>query len=245
MRVRGERECRECGHRWSYFETGAVECPACGSLRSVGRDDRRQHTDGPVDLDLTSARETADGDLHGALEDARDRCREYVRRRGFVNAGDLRDLDDTYLAAAELAHAADTVGRGMRREASDEERIYLLGLLSGADAGERPDASDVPESIRSARGLAVANAVREYRRELREWLSARDEADRARQVPAVRSALDRIDGVVGRHRALQGDVSPAASGQLVAAAREVARALRDGDEDALTTARERLDELAA
>ncbi|PSQ39391.1 hypothetical protein BRD13_03000 [Halobacteriales archaeon SW_5_70_135] len=245
MRVRGERECRDCGRQWSYFETGAVECPACGSLRSVGRDERRQHTDAPVDLDLTAARETAATDLRAALADARERCRAYVRRRGFVDAGHLRDLDDVYLAAAELAHAADAVDRGLRPEVSDAERIYLLGLLSGADAGDRPDVADVPASLRSARGLAVANAVRDYRRELRDWLAARDEDDQAREVPAVRGALDRTDGVVDRHRALQGDVPPAESDTLVAAVRDLAHALRDGDENALVTARDRLDGLTA
>ncbi len=245
MRVRGERECTDCGHRWSYYETGAVECPSCGSLRSVGRDRRRQHTDAPVELDLTAARETADDDLLDGLAAAKETCREYVRRRGFVNAGALRDLDDTYLAAAELRHAADLVDRTLVAAVEDEEEIYLLGLLGGADEGERPDSGQVPASLRAARGLAYADAVRDYRRELRDWLAERDADDEARTVPAVRGALDGIDGVVSRHRALQGDVPPADAETLVAAVRDVARSLRDGDETALAAARDRVERLTS
>ena len=41
MKVRGRRECEACGARWSYFDTGEVTCPDCGSLHSVGLDDER------------------------------------------------------------------------------------------------------------------------------------------------------------------------------------------------------------
>ncbi len=243
MRVRGERECQDCGHRWSYFETGAVECPACGSLRSVGVDERRQHTDAAVDLELTAARERAETDLPAALDAAAEECREYVRRRGFVRGGELRDLDDTYLAAAELVHAADLADRGMHADLDDAERIYLLALLQGADTGERPEPEGVPESLRAARGLAYADCVEDYRGELRDWLDDRGESDDAREVPAVRVALDGIEGLVTRTQALQGDVPPGEVEALVAAVREVARALRDGDETALATARDRVERL--
>lgn len=243
MRVRGERECQDCGHRWSYFETGVVECPSCGSLRSVGTDQRRQHTDDAVELDLTDARVRADEDLLDGLADAREACRDYVRRRGFVSAGTLLDLDDTYLAAAELAHAAAFADRSLVTDLSDDEELYLLALLSGADAGDRPGPDRVPETLRAARGLAYADAVRDYRRELRAWLAERGEDEEAREVPAVRGTLDGIDGVLTRHRALQGDVDPEDAERLVAAVRDVARALRDGDESALATARERVEGL--
>jgi len=38
MKIRGDRECKSCGTRWSYYETGSIECPACGSVHSVGVD---------------------------------------------------------------------------------------------------------------------------------------------------------------------------------------------------------------
>jgi|APHM01.1.fsa_nt_gi hypothetical protein len=243
MRVRGERECQDCEHRWSYFETGAVECPECGSLRSVGVKERRQHTDGPAELDLTTARERAQTDLLEALDAAADDCRAYVRRRGFVNGGTLRDLDDTYLATAELVQAADLAGRGLRTDLSDDERIYLLGLLRGADTGERPAPDRVPESLQAARGLAYADCVETYRGELRDWLAARDEAEDAREVPAVRAALDGIENVLTRTQALQGDVPAGDAESLVAATRGLATALRDGDEEALATARDQVERL--
>jgi DNA-directed RNA polymerase subunit RPC12/RpoP len=31
MKIRGERECTDCGTRWSYYDTASVECPQCGS----------------------------------------------------------------------------------------------------------------------------------------------------------------------------------------------------------------------
>jgi uncharacterized Zn finger protein (UPF0148 family) len=254
MRVRGDRECTECGRRWSYYDTGSVECPACGSLRSVGVDERRLHTDSPVDLELSPARERlASDDLRQVAGDAAERAREYVRARGFVRGGDLLDLDDRYLAAAELA----AVGADLRRASAvdDDERGYLLALLradlddgdegAGGDGrdsaptvdGVRPAPAAVPDRLRAARGLAYATAVRDYRRELRDWL---DDHDRTHQ--SLRSALDRLDGHVARVRALEGDVDPAVAERLVAAVRDLARAVR-GDETALVTAGERLDAL--
>jgi uncharacterized Zn finger protein (UPF0148 family) len=95
MKIRGERECTECGTQWSYYETGSVGCPACGSLRSVGLDDRTEHTDLSVEFDLAPIRNEIDDVSTDVLADrAREHANEYVRRRGFINAGDLRELDD-------------------------------------------------------------------------------------------------------------------------------------------------------
>ncbi len=55
-----ERECTECGTRWSYYETGSIGCPACGSLHSVGLDERTEHTDLRVEFDLTPVRADID-----------------------------------------------------------------------------------------------------------------------------------------------------------------------------------------
>lgn len=243
MRIRGRRECQGCGTQWSYYETGSIECPECGSVHSVGVDDeRKRHTDAPAELDLTPIRERVDREpLAAVTEDAKERCRDYLRRRGFIRAGDLLDLDDHYLAAAELSHVADIVGRSF--DPTEREELYLLELLRGADDGERSDPDEVPDSLRAARGLACANAVRDYRRELREWLDDRDDDDRARQVPAVRESLSLVDGHVRRIRALEGDVRPRTAAALVEATRELATALRDGDEDAMAAARDRLDRI--
>ncbi len=239
MRIRGERECKDCGSRWTYYETGSVTCPECGSLYSVGVDDERtRHTDGAVDLDLSDLRDRLDVEpLHRVTDDAKAECREYVRSRGFIRAGDLVDLDDGYLAAAELLHAADVVGR--RFDPDEREQLYLLELLRGADRGERPVVDAVPASMRGARGLAYAGAVDEYRRQVRTWLDDRD-GDPA---PAAREALGALDDHVRRVEALDGDVDPDTVERLVTAARDLADGLRDGDETALARASDRLERL--
>ncbi|WP_436343504.1 DUF7117 family protein [Natronorubrum sp. FCH18a] len=235
MKIRGERECTECGTRWSYYETGSVGCPACGSLRSVGVDDRTEHTDMPVAFDLTGVRNAIDEVSNDDLADrAREECREYIRRRGFVNAGTLRDLDDTYLAAAELLHVADVVARDMRLE--EREELYFLSLLRDADSGERPPADEVPRSLRAARGLAYANAVREYRRDVRTWVEGRE------LTTAERSALETLGEHVTRIRMLEGDVDPRTADRLIAATRDLVNGLR-GDEVSFSQAQDRLEGL--
>ncbi|QCS42932.1 TFIIB-type zinc ribbon-containing protein [Natrinema versiforme] len=235
MKIRGERECKACGTRWSYYETGSVGCPACGSLRSVGVDERTEHTDLQVAFDLTPVRNAIDeAATDDIAERARDRCREYVRRRGFVNAGTLRELDDTYLAATELLHVADIVAREIRLE--DREELYFLSLLRDADQGERPPVEEVPQTLRAARGLAYANAVREYRRDIRTWAEDRD------LTASERTALETLAEHVKRIRMLDGDVDPRTAERLVEATRYLADGLR-GDEVAFSQARERLDSL--
>lgn len=234
MKIRGRRECTACGHRWSYYETGEVACPDCGSLRSTGVDDRTEHTDAAVTLDLTAARDRADDDLLDAASEATEACREFVRRSGFINAGELRPLTDTYLAAAELAAVGRSLDRSLR--VSDEEELYLLSLLRGADLGERPDPGDVPDSLRAPRALAYARAVSNYRGDLRTWLEEHPD-------DAASAVLQTVAEHVRRFEALDGEVSPADSERLARAARDVGDYLREDDEGALATARRRLDDI--
>ena len=169
MEIRGQRECQDCGRQWSYYETGAVACPACGSLRSVGVDERTRHTDSPVTLDLTDHRVAVDdGAIEAVADDLKSTLRAYIRGRGFVNEGELRDLDDTYLAAHELLQAVDVYCR--LRDPGDDERWYVYDLLRGADFGERPAPDAVPARLAGARGLAYADAVTAYRRGVSAWM---------------------------------------------------------------------------
>ncbi|WP_353634060.1 TFIIB-type zinc ribbon-containing protein [Halobacterium sp. NMX12-1] len=235
MDVRGERECKSCGTRWSYYETGSVECPDCRSMRSVGVGERSTHTDGNADLDLSAAREAAaDGDLRGALDPAADACRDYCQSRGFVSGGDLLDLDDTYLAAQELRRAAVLLGDALRT--SDDAERYVLALLNGAEDGERPAPDEVPEALRAVRGLAYAAAVDHYRTDVRTYCGG--------EVPEPeRGLLERLRDHAKRVQALDGDVAPEDSERLVEATRAIADALR-GDESGVERARTRLDALA-
>lgn len=241
MEIRGNRECADCGARWSYYETGEVACPDCGSLRSVGRDDeRRLHTDAPVTLDLSAVTGSLAGrPLEETADDVRERCRRYRRQRGFVREGELLELDETYLIAGELAAAIGEYDRSLSSGAldaatDDEEQLYLLSLL-GLD---RPPADRVPSTFESTRGLAYGRAVEEYRTDVLEWLDATEATE-----PAVRSALGRLEDHRRRVEALDGAVDPATAERLVEIAREVGRYLREGDETALARARNRLDSL--
>ena len=231
MEIRGERECQSCGARWSYYETGEITCPECGSVRSVGLDDPAEHTAGTATLDLTAVRADVDDVPFRDLADrAAVEMRSYLRTAGFVHAGELQPLDDTFLAASELRRVATTLGRVMHLD--DEEELYFLALLRGADQGERPDPEEVPKTLFPERGLAVAASVDIYLSDLRRVFDDREtEVDRVlSSVTAHRKRLDALDG----------DVDPAEAERLVRTVRDLSEYLREGDETALARAMERL-----
>ena len=228
MKVRGHRECKACGSRWSYYETASVECPDCGSLRSVGVDDRTRHTNAPVEYDLTPVRGSIDEQpLEEIATDAAEQSSEYVRQRGFVDGGSLLALDETFVAATELRHVASEIARTL--QPTDAQELYFFTLLRGADEGERPDPREVPSELRPSYGLAMMAAVEAYQRDLRAYLD--DEPD-----PQARSLSGRIRDHRKRIEALDGDVDPKDADRLVHAARDLGQYLAAGDESALVTA---------
>lgn len=231
MRVRGERVCQSCGTRWSYYEVGEVTCPDCGSPVSVGVGERAAHTDTAAEFDLTAVRQAVDGaPREEVAERAADVARAYCRQRGFVRAGDLLPLGDTYLAAAELREVAGEIARAQR--ISGDVEAHYLSLLRGADAGERPAVGAVPEALRAERGRAVASSVEAYTGAVR-----RVAGDPG---PACRRTLSRLRTHRKRVDALDGDVPPRDAEGLVSAARDLGQYLRAGDEAALATAADRL-----
>ena len=237
MKIRGDRECTDCGTRWAYYETGSVECPSCGSLRSVGvEDERTLHTAGPRTLDLTPAREglEAGESLRRVAERAVELAREFTRGYGFIDAGELQPLDDRYLTAMELRHVGGELSR--TRAVDEDEEFYLLALLQG-DVGDRPDPETVPSSLSATRGLAYATAVDEYRSDLRQYLDEHPD-------PGADAVLGPLDTHCKRAQALDGDIPAADAERLVAAARALYRYLVDGDETALLAAEDRLEALA-
>lgn len=236
MNVRGHRECKECGTRWSYYDTGEAACPDCGSLYSVGVDEERAlHTATAATLDLTPVRREVDeASLRRLASQAAEHCREFTRGYGFIDAGTLQPLDDTYLAAMELQHVGSELER--RLEVDNEEELYFTELLR-ADEGTRPPPEVVPDSLRGMRGLAYASAVREYRSDLRTYLDEHPDV-------AAERVLGRVAEHAKRVRALEGDVPPREAESLVAAVRDVSRYLRDDEEAGLAEAETRLDGLA-
>ncbi|WP_336023165.1 DUF7117 family protein [Halobellus salinisoli] len=236
MRIRGHRRCKECEREWSYFETGTVNCPDCGSLRSVGVGERERHTDSAVTLDLSPHRAELDDntDLEDVAEELKATLRDYVRQRGFVRGGALRPVDDTVLAAAELLHAVDVLVRA--RDPTDDARLYVLELLRGADDGERTDPSSVPDSMTAARGLAYAEVLSTFCSDLGAWLDDHPDAAAGRVRETLETHLRRIE-------AIQGDVPVAESDRLVRASRDLVAYLTEDDETALVRTEERLSQM--
>jgi len=235
MKSRGARECKSCGSQWSYYETGSIECPECGSLRSVGVDDRSEHTDSPVSLDLSPVVERLDQDsLESVATDAAERCQAYVRERGFIDAGDLKPLDATYVAAVELRYVAAEIARSLR--VSDDEELFFLSLLRGAEAGERPPTAEIPDSFAAVRGLATAAIVDAYRRDLARYLD--DHPDQS-----ARRTLGKLVDHKKRIEALDGGVPVGTSETVLQALTDLSHSVALGDETALAAAQERLADL--
>jgi len=232
MKVRGERECRSCGAQWSYYETGSVACPACGSVHSRGVGERAEHTAGPATLDLSGARAAVGEDpLREVAERAAEAGAEYTRQADFVHAGELQPLSGTYLAAAELRRVGTTLARSMRADETAE--LYFLSLLDGADAGERPPPEEVPDALRADRGLAVAAGADAYVSDIRR-LVEEPGSGLAEAFSALRARRKRIE-------ALDGDVDPSKAERVVRVLRDVGTYVRANDERALVRAQERLD----
>lgn len=233
MEVRGERECTECGTRWMYYETGTIECPACGSIRSVGVGERKEHTAGPAELELDPAVELVDTEPIDTVADvAVEQARAYLRTAGFVHAGELCPLSETYLLAAELRRAGATLGRALTVD--DDEELYFLSLLRGGVDGERPSADAVPDSLRAERGLAVAATAEAYVSDVRRLYKDPE--------PAVADVLSAVRARYKRIEALDGDVPPADAESVVRVLRDLSEFLRNGDKTALARATDRFDD---
>lgn len=232
MEIRGHRECQSCGTRWSYYETGEIRCPDCDSVRSVAVGGASTHTAGGAELDLTDVLAAVDEEpVRQVAERAVDATSEYLHAVGFVDAGELRALDDSYLSASELRRVAATLQRSL--SVSDGEELYFLQLLEAAHEGRRPEPSDVHESFHEERGLAVAACVHGYLSDLRKVIDAGD-SDVARVCSTVTARRKRI-------QALDGAVDPEEAERLVRATRELASFVRDDDEAALARASSRFD----
>jgi len=205
-------------------------------MRSIGVDEtRKHHTDSPAELDVEPVRgRLAAEPLDRVVDDLKEILRAYTRKRGFIRGGELQRLDDRYLAARELLHAADLAARS--HEPSEAEELYVLQLVGGADRGEWPPETELPDSLTAARGLAVTDAVEAYRRDVRTWLDENPDPDAASTLGSLRDQLKRAE-------ALQGEIPVETADELVVVAREIGQYLRDDDVDALASARDRLTRL--
>jgi predicted RNA-binding Zn-ribbon protein involved in translation (DUF1610 family) len=227
MEIRGNRKCTACGARWSYYETGEIACPECGSLKSVGVDDRRTHTAGTAELDLSGVMadiETAP--TRELAERAAEEAGGYVRTVGFIDAGTLQPLSERYVGACELRRVGRTLGRLL--EMSTDEELYFLSLLRAVTDGERPPPGEVPDTVRPERGLAATAAVDAYLTDLRRVYENRE--------GPVDEVLSWVTTQKKRIDALDGDVEPVEADRLVRTVQDLGTYLRTGEEAALARA---------
>ena len=232
MDIRGNRKCTACGARWSYYETGEIACPECGSLKSVGTDDRQTHTAGTTDLDLTGVIADIDTAPTREIADAAaDEAASYVRTVGFIDAGSLLGLSETYVGACELRRVGRTLGRVLT--INTDEELYFLSLLRGVADGERPPPGEVPDAFRPERGLAATAAIDAYLTDLRRQYTERE--------PPVDRALSWVTTEKKRIEAIDGDVAPTDADRLVRTVQDVSEYLRTGDESALARALDGVD----
>ena len=236
MEIRGERECSACGRRWSYYETGDIRCPTCGSPRSVSVGPPAEHTAGSATFDLSSVRAGIDErPLRELAAEAADVAAEYLASAGFVAAGELQPLETEYVAAAELRRVDRTAGRlsGL----SDHERAYVLALLRGADRGDRPGPDAVPEPFHPERGLAVAASVEAYLTDFQRVIDVEPDQRLARLCARLTTHRKRLE-------ALDGNVDPTTAAAILDATRRLYDAAdADGDEQAVERAVRELDRI--
>lgn len=193
MEIRGRRRCLDCGATWNYFETGGVDCPECGSIRSTSTTEGRQDTSS-TELNMEDVVQELGTDFTGGLSEAADRCRSYVSRRGFIETGELQPPDARYVMASEIVEIADVFTQPMRREVGESERNYVVDLVRGLRAGEPPE--DRPESLDAAHNMALARTAERYIRDLRRY--ARSEGiDVPQGVEKAREALKRTEATEG------------------------------------------------
>lgn len=232
MKLRGHRECTDCGRRWSYFQTGGIECPNCGSLRSQALEDEPVlHTAGTADLDLTEARSAVDSrPIREVAALAADASRSYLTQRGFIEGGELQPLDEMTVAVAELRRVAERVKRSVQPD--DNAERFLVELLREAPQGDRP--AEVPPGLEADRGLGIAAAVDRYRTDLSRYLDEHPDGEARRVLGTVRDHQRRV-------QAVDGAVPIDQSERLLEAVRELGRYLREDEaEAALARAEDRL-----
>lgn len=192
------------------------------------------HTAGAGEFDLSDARGMVDAHpMWDIASEAGEEAREYVREKGFVKAGDLQPLDETYLAAQELVYVSGAVERAM--SLTDEEEAFFLSLLDDADTGGRPSPEQVPDAMGAPVGLALAEAADEYRREISDFLGDTS-SDVARLVETLGDLISRV-------QAVDGDVPPESSERLAQAARNLGLAVAESDSEKLQTAHKQLQSL--
>ncbi|MFB6253304.1 MAG: hypothetical protein ABEI06_01680 [Halobacteriaceae archaeon] len=200
MEIKGYRECRECGHQWSYYETGNVQCPECGSIKSTGLDERTLHTNNPVEIDITSIQSLVSNDeFRQAGQRAAKEARNYTIKRGFIHKGDLIRCDERIFSCHELRNLGNYINR--TASITEETEYYFIETIQAVKNSGRPDQQAIPKNLRSIRGLAYARAAKDYLNDVTTWIEYADH-----ELPSG-GVLERTKENIKRVEALDGDIS--------------------------------------
>lgn len=179
-------------------------------------------------------RKTVDGVPTPAQQrQIRSACNEYLRNYGFISEGSLLPLEVTYVSVMELKYLTHELSN--LSSPTQEIIDYWFSLLK-ADLGARPSPDDVPRTCWAPRGLAVARVVSEYRRAIQRLSYGSN--------PSMFSeTLERLGDHTRRVEALDGELSPSDTEQLVVIIRALGQYRISDSESALSEAVTRLDQL--
>ncbi|MDY7082388.1 MAG: hypothetical protein SXQ77_08310 [Halobacteria archaeon] len=188
MEIRGERECLDCGSTWSYFDTKSVE--------SVGGEEMDSDSVlGELRMDDVIPR--LGTEFEDALEDAEENCRSYVSRQGFIKGGELQPPSPRFVMACEIIEIADALLRPMRREITEDERLYVVDMIHGLKEGEPPAPDERPESLDTYHNLAVARTVEDYAREVSRYVRNSSEKELPGEIEEARTKAKRTKATEG------------------------------------------------
>ncbi len=175
MEISGERECLDCGEQWSYFETRQIECPECGSIKSMSISESELDTASSRknELDMSDLYTEFQTDFMNALTQAGDRSREYIASTGFIEGGELRPPMLRYVMAREIMEIADYIDLSLDTDISASEERYIIDLVKGVKSGDPPDKR--PNSMNNHHYMAVAKTAEEYATELFKYFEQNSE----------------------------------------------------------------------
>lgn len=172
-------------------------------------------------------------ELHGSA------YRNELAQMGFINSGELQNLEDHDIAIAELV-AASTAPEKLGALSSPAVEAYLIALIQttiSTQSDLHPDPMELPERAQWIFGFGAALVVEAYLLECRKFIR-QSRADG--REPLIESVSDHST----RIKHLHGEVPYLVSESLIAAARALGELLRSQEPLARERVEKQLEELS-